>query len=78
MSHASLERQLLTAQTANTELEKKLLQKDLQIEKLERDRRWLSDREKEEREQKDREREAHDEDKVSVHRGLNFFTDWHI
>ncbi|EDR02403.1 uncharacterized protein LACBIDRAFT_332507 [Laccaria bicolor S238N-H82] len=63
MSHASLERQLLMAQTTNTELEKKLLQKDLQIEKLERDRRWLSDREKEEREEKDRERETHDEDK---------------
>ena len=66
------------AQTTNTELEKKLLQKDLQIEKLERDRRWLADREKEEREEKDREREAHDEDKVSVHRGPNSLTNWHV
>ena len=66
------------AQTTNTELEKKLLQKDLQIEKLERDRRWLADREKEEREEKDREREAHDEDKASVHRDPNSLTDQYI
>ena len=66
------------AQTTNTELEKKLLQKDLQIEKLERDRRWLADREKEEREEKDREREAHDEDNVSVHRGPSSLTHWRV
>ncbi|EAU81598.1 hypothetical protein CC1G_02614 [Coprinopsis cinerea okayama7 len=61
ISHANLERQLLAAQTANAELEAKLREKELLIERLERDRRWFADREKEEREEKEREREAHDE-----------------
>ncbi|KAF5335741.1 hypothetical protein D9611_009640 [Ephemerocybe angulata] len=63
ISHANLERQLLAAQTANSELETKLREKELQIERLERDRRYLADREKEEREEKEREREAYDEAK---------------
>jgi hypothetical protein len=48
------------------ELETKLREKELMIERLERDRRWFSDREKEEREEKDREREAHEDDKVYI------------
>ncbi|CAK5278166.1 unnamed protein product [Mycena citricolor] len=56
MAYASLERQLSSAQTSKLELEKRLRDKELQIEKLERDRRWLADREQEEREEKERER----------------------
>ncbi|KAJ7135484.1 spindle assembly checkpoint component Mad1 [Mycena crocata] len=61
MAHASLERQLLAAQTTKMELETKLREKDILIEKLERDRRWFSDREQEEREEKERERAEHEE-----------------
>ncbi|KAJ7507308.1 MAD-domain-containing protein [Mycena galericulata] len=61
MAHASLERQLVAAQTTKMELESKLREKDILIEKLERDRRWFSDREQEEREEKERERAEHQE-----------------
>ncbi|KAJ7293280.1 spindle assembly checkpoint component Mad1 [Mycena rebaudengoi] len=61
MAHASLERQLVAAQTTRMELETKLREKDMLVEKLERDRRWLSDREKEEREEKERERAEYEE-----------------
>lgn len=64
MSHASLERQLLAAQAAKTELENKLRQKEVYIEQLEGDRRFLTEREKTEREEKERERVAYAEDKV--------------
>ena len=64
ISHASLERQLLAAQTAKLELETKLREKELAVERLERDRRWFADREKEEREEKEHEREVHEEEKV--------------
>ncbi|KAH6894839.1 hypothetical protein BKA70DRAFT_1199767 [Coprinopsis sp. MPI-PUGE-AT-0042] len=63
LSHANLERQLLTAQTTASELETKLREKELLIERLERDRRYFADREKEEREEKEREREAYDQAK---------------
>lgn len=64
MAHASLERQLLAAQTAKSELESKLREKDLAIERLESDRRWLAEREKEEREEKEQERAERAEEKV--------------
>ncbi|KAF7342010.1 hypothetical protein MVEN_01788200 [Mycena venus] len=64
MAHASLERQLVAAQTTKMELETKLREKDMLIEKLERDRRFFSDREQEEREEKERERTEHDEQMV--------------
>ena len=64
ISHASLERQLLAAQTSKLELETKLREKELLVERLERDRRWFADREKEEREEKEREREVHEDEKV--------------
>ncbi|KAI8976346.1 MAD-domain-containing protein [Trametes punicea] len=63
VSQASLERQLAAAQAAKLELESKVREKDLVIERLEGDRRWLAEREKEEREEKEREREEHLEDK---------------
>ncbi|KAJ6547966.1 hypothetical protein DFH09DRAFT_1087433 [Mycena vulgaris] len=59
MVHAALERQLAAAQTTRMELETKLRERDMMLEKLKRDRRWFSDREQEEREEKEREREEH-------------------
>ena len=50
MSFASLERQVASLQTSKAELEAKLREKDAAIERLEGDRRWLADREKEEKE----------------------------
>lgn len=64
MSQASLERQLAAAQAAKLELESKLREKELVVERLEGDRRWLAEREKEEREEKERERDEHLEYKV--------------
>ncbi len=64
MAHASLERQLAAAQTAKLEVETKLREKELLVERLEGDRRWLAEREKEEREEKERERAEHLEEKV--------------
>ncbi|KAL1942225.1 hypothetical protein VTO73DRAFT_6289 [Trametes versicolor] len=61
MSQASLERQLATAKAAKLELESKVREKELVIERLEGDRRWLAEREKEEREEKECEREEHQE-----------------
>ncbi|KAI9065686.1 MAD-domain-containing protein [Trametes sanguinea] len=59
MSQASLERQLAAAQAAKVELESKVREKDLVIERLEGDRRWLAEREQEEREEKEREQAEH-------------------
>jgi mitotic spindle assembly checkpoint protein MAD1 len=49
---------------AKMELETKLREKELLVERLERDRRWLADREKDEREEKEKERAEHDTAKV--------------
>lgn len=65
LSHASLERQLLAAQMAKVELETKLREKELLVERLERDRRWFADREKDEKEENEKERAEHDLAKVS-------------
>ena len=70
MAQASLERQLLSAQSAKTELETKLREKDAVIERLENDRRYLAEREKEEREEKERERSEREEEKVRLCRAL--------
>lgn len=64
MNHTSLERQVASLQASKSELEAKLRDKDAQIERLEGDRRWLTEREKEEREQKEREIAEHEEEKV--------------
>ena len=64
MAHASIERQLVGAQASKLELETKVREKELQIERLERDRRWFADREKEEKEERERERMEHEEEKV--------------
>ncbi|KAL0947888.1 hypothetical protein HGRIS_010523 [Hohenbuehelia grisea] len=64
MAHASLERQLAAAQTAKLELETKLREREVQVESLERDRRWLSEHEKNEREEKEKERAEYAEEKA--------------
>ena len=64
MAHASLERQLVAAQTAKTELEAKLREKDTQIERLDSDKRWLAERERQEREEKEHERAEREDEKV--------------
>ena len=48
------------------ELEAKLREKTAQVERLERDRRWLADREKEQQEERERERAEYAEEKVCV------------
>lgn len=64
LAHASLERQLAALTTNKNDLEKKLREKDAVIDRLEKDRRWLAEREKEEREEKEHERIEWDEIKV--------------
>lgn len=54
----------MSVQTLKMELETKLREKDILVERLERDRRWFADREKEERAEKERERTEHEEEKV--------------
>ncbi|THH32692.1 hypothetical protein EUX98_g1543 [Antrodiella citrinella] len=63
MAQASLERQLVALQSSKSDLESKLREKDIQIDRLESDRRWLSEREQEEREEKERERREREEEK---------------
>ena len=70
MAQASLERQPLSAQSAKSALESKLRDKDAVIERLENDRRYLAEREKEEREEKERERSERDEEKVRLRHAL--------
>ena len=73
MAHASLERQLVAAQTTKMELESKLREKDMAIESLEEDRRWLAEREKEEREEKEKGQAEREEEQVRVTRLCSFF-----
>ncbi|KAG9312696.1 mitotic checkpoint protein-domain-containing protein [Chiua virens] len=70
MAHAAFERQLLAAQAAKTELEHKLRQKDVYIEQLESDRRFLAEREKAELDEKKQEREASIADKAAAEADL--------
>lgn len=65
MEKASLERRLLAAEAEKKELEVRMTQKERLVAKLESDRRWLADREKEEREEKEEERKEREEEKVS-------------
>ena len=61
LSHATLERQLVQAESARIETERKLRDKELVVERLERDRRYYAEREEEARlgrEQDDAEHEA--------------------
>ncbi|KAF9003048.1 hypothetical protein BDQ17DRAFT_1390656 [Cyathus striatus] len=65
-SAAALERQLVILKAANGELEKKLRDKESAVDQLERDRRWLSDREKEEKESREREQKQWEEEKAAT------------
>ncbi|TFK46312.1 MAD-domain-containing protein [Heliocybe sulcata] len=62
LAQASLERQLAAAKTAKTDLEKRLREKDVTIDGLERDRRWLHERLEEEKQAKEQELVLHEED----------------
>ncbi|KIJ67419.1 hypothetical protein HYDPIDRAFT_84428 [Hydnomerulius pinastri MD-312] len=75
MAHTSLERQLLAAQASKTELENKLREKEVYIEQLERDRRFLAEREQAEREEKEKEREASAEEKRNAEADLRALRD---
>ena len=66
LSHASLERQVATLQTTKMELETKLRESELTVERLQGDRRWFSDREEAERQEKERERAEREEEKVRI------------
>ncbi|KAG2366000.1 hypothetical protein BDR07DRAFT_1449599 [Suillus spraguei] len=63
MANTTLERQLLAAQASKTELEAKLREKDIMIDRLERDRRWFAEREEKEREEKLQEQSEREEEK---------------
>lgn len=67
LAHANLERQLVSAQTTRMELETKLRDREIQVERLERDRRWLADREQQEKDERERDRREYDEHKVRRH-----------
>jgi mitotic spindle assembly checkpoint protein MAD1 len=63
IAHASLERQLATSQSSKIELENKLREKSATVERLERERRWLADREKEQQDEREREQKEYAEEK---------------
>jgi mitotic spindle assembly checkpoint protein MAD1 len=67
MSQAAIERQLFAAETLKMELQTKIREKDIYIERLERDRRWFSDREAEEKAEKEKDRMEYEEEKVRVY-----------
>lgn len=57
---------MTSLQAAKVELESKLSEKDAKIERLEGDRRILSEREKAERDEKERERNEREEEKACI------------
>jgi uncharacterized membrane protein YukC len=64
LSQAALERRLAAAETTRIQLETHLRERDATIERLEADRRLLSEREQEEREEKERVTKEREEEKV--------------
>ncbi|GBE85486.1 MAD-domain-containing protein [Sparassis crispa] len=70
MVHASLERQLLAAQTAKTELDTKLRERDAVVTRLQSDLRWLSEREAAEKEEKEKERAERTEERTKYENDL--------
>ncbi|KIY68425.1 MAD-domain-containing protein [Cylindrobasidium torrendii FP15055 ss-10] len=63
MATGALERQVAKLQAAKLELETKLREKETTVDQLERDRRWLADRETEEREEKELQHAEHEREK---------------
>lgn len=57
---------MATLQTTKMELETKLRESELTVERLQGDRRWFSDREEAERQEKERERAEREEEKVRI------------
>lgn len=70
LAQANLERQLVSAHATKVELEAKLRERESQIDRLERDRRWLADREKEEKEGREKERHEYQEEKLMLEEDL--------
>ncbi|KAH9979345.1 hypothetical protein BGW80DRAFT_1455049 [Lactifluus volemus] len=66
LSQAALERKLAAAETTRIQLETHLRERDAIIERLEADRRLLSDREQEEREEKERVTKEREEEKTKA------------
>lgn len=64
MAHAALERQLAAAQAARAELDAQLRAKGADCERLERERAWLAEREREARDEGEKERAERAEEKV--------------
>ncbi|KAG8883202.1 coiled-coil domain-containing protein mad1 [Tulasnella sp. 331] len=70
MATKSLERRLLAAEDARRDLETALKERDVKIERLENDRRWLADREQEEREERERVSREWADEKTAMDRQL--------
>ncbi|KZV66505.1 MAD-domain-containing protein [Peniophora sp. CONT] len=70
MATSALERQLLNAQLAKQEAEKKLRAKESEVEKLEADRRFLAGREAENEQAMEEERTKYAEEKVQADREI--------
>ncbi|KAH7921342.1 hypothetical protein BV22DRAFT_1096636 [Leucogyrophana mollusca] len=66
LAHSSLQRSLLAAEAAKMEAETKLREREIAVERLERDRRWLAEREKEEREGREREVAEREEERLKT------------
>lgn len=64
MSQAALERQLFAAENARIDLQTKLREKEVYVERLERDRRWFADREAEDKAERENERIQYEEGQV--------------
>ncbi|KAI9510349.1 MAD-domain-containing protein [Russula earlei] len=70
LSQAALERKLASAETTRLQLETRLRERDTTIERLEADRRWLSEREQEEREEKVRISKEREEEKAKAEQDI--------
>ncbi|KAF8637851.1 hypothetical protein AX17_002477 [Amanita inopinata Kibby_2008] len=66
IAHASLERQLVASQSSKMEMDVKLREKTALVERLERDRRWLADREKEQQDEREREHREYEMEKQTL------------
>ncbi|KAJ4482446.1 MAD-domain-containing protein [Lentinula aciculospora] len=71
LSAAAVERKLAILQTNCAELEKKVREKDQRLDLLEKDRRWLNDREIEEREAREREGKEAREKEIKLKQELS-------
>ncbi|KDQ20863.1 hypothetical protein BOTBODRAFT_26885 [Botryobasidium botryosum FD-172 SS1] len=70
MAKTSLERRLLAAEDAKRELESLVKEKEITIDRLEGDRRWLAEREQEARDEKERSEADWAQEKSTLDRNL--------